>query len=676
MSKNLFLVGAGISLAPPSQLPSGADFDVMMCDLLTETGPVFLKNTVLAKLRQTIAGQLRLETFLETLASEISPHVIFQLFAILRPAEANFAHLALVTLSPRAIITANQDLLLERAASLLKRKPDIIHLHGRCDRIETIVTLISQYIGGLDRRILQRFRCLASGADITVLGYSGRDRDIMPALLAAKPKSITWIRHRGSELHPELERAQRVLGPRLRIVHTDTTAWLRRRLSADRCRDMDEIVRGLPENPVEVSSAMRNSYRRIGVVRRNRAIAKVLEHIGWYREARHVYLQLRTQAHVAGPRMLLDLGWVNGRITGFDGDVPRRYYARARRYPGASPAVRAQALVGEADTLRNTSKPFEALARIEKVEALLPKLKRNKRYWHLRGWSLNARAGIARIEGYPSEALVFYRAAERALSKARDISGHIETLTWQAECALLLGQNKSALAIAEDAVLDAVGYGKYLVRNWPSFVKAEALAQSGDFPQALEIIDELKRTFEAVANHQGSVWSRVLESDCLRERSWRDAAAAVRDARRRMGKRRLAHVEARLLLEDAEIARARRDWKGVASALTNLRAQLRNKVHFTSPPALLLAHALLVEAECARQRRQANALSLLKAARQAYNSIGARAFVMRVDVALYLAGWSKRSRAALMRESRREGYRLELARLKALKSEFYPIHFV
>jgi hypothetical protein len=93
-------------------------------------------------------------------------------------------------------------------------------------------------------------------------------------------------------------------------------------------------------------------------------------------------------------------------------------------------------------------------------------------------------------------------------------------------------------------------------------------------------------------------------------------------------------------------------------------------------PPLLLAHALLVEAECARQRKQANAASLLNAARRAYSRIGARAFVVRTDVALSLAEHSTRSRLALVRECRREGYLLEAARLEKAMSGFYPIHFV
>jgi len=653
-----------------------------MIDLLTETGPVLLEKKVLTDLRAAVATELRLETFFETLASEMAPHLIFQLFRIFRPAEANFSHLALTALSPGAIITVNQDLLLERAALLLRRKPNVLHLHGRCDRIVTIVTLISQYLGGLERSVLRRFRREISGANVVVVGYSGRDRDIMPALLAAKPKSVTWIHHTDPKSHQspdfsaELERAQRVLGRKLKIIETDTTAWLRLQLGVTQCGRLEQIVRGLSGKQIDVPPAMKNSYRCIAVVRRNRAIAKVLEHIGWYREARHIYLRLRRQAHVTGPRMLLDLGWVNGRIAGFDGGVPRKYYVRARRYPGASPAIRAQALVGEADTLRNTAKPFEALERIQRAEALLRKMKQDQRYWHLRGWALNARAGIARIEGYPSKALSLYRPAEHSFSEARDISGHIDALTWQAECSLMLGQIKNALALAEDAILDAVGYGKYPVGRWPSFVRAEAFAQCGEFAQALKVIAEIKGIFETMANHQGSVWTRVLESDCLREMSWRDAAATVRHARRCMGKRQLWHAEARLFLEDAEIARARRDWRGVATAIANLRKHLRDKVHFTAPPPFLLAHALLVEAECARQRKQADTVSLLNGARRAYSRIGARAFMMRVDVALYLAGHSKRSRTALLRECRREGYQLEASRLEGTKCGFYPIHFV
>jgi len=205
---------------------------------------------------------------------------------------------------------------------------------------------------------------------------------------------------------------------------------------------------------------------------------------------------------------------------------------------------------------------------------------------------------------------------------------------------------------------------------------AEARALSGDTAEALKLAREAQRAFERNHNFQGSIWSRLLQSDCLRETSWRQATRLVKEARRRLEKRRLTSARARLYLEEAEIARARRRWKCVMQAIADFRNLLQNTTSFKKPPLLLLAHAALVEAECARQRRQPQATRLLKAARRAYSPIGARSFVARVDVALVLTGKNKKSHSRLLKLCRAAGYELEVARLENAKSGFYPIHFV
>ena len=240
----------------------------------------------------------------------------------------------------------------------------------------------------------------------------------------------------------------------------------------------------------------------------------------------------------------------------------------------------------------------------------------------------------------------------------------------------MLGQIKLALDLTEDAIADTVFYAKYLVKQWPFFVQSEAFAQSGDIGRALKLLSEAEPIFVTHDNFQGSLWSLILRSDCLRETSWQEAAEVVRAAWERLGKRHLAHVEARLYLEEAEIARARCDWTGVEQAITKLRNHLDNKVHFTASPPILIAHALLVEAECARQRAQEDTVKLLNLARGAYARIGAKAFVARVDVALSLAGRPKRSDSTLLNICRRKLYQLEVARIEKVKEGFYPIHFL
>jgi len=97
---------------------------------------------------------------------------------------------------------------------------------------------------------------------------------------------------------------------------------------------------------------------------------------------------------------------------------------------------------------------------------------------------------------------------------------------------------------------------------------------------------------------------------------------------------------------------------------------------FTIPAKMLIAHALLVEAEAARQRGDDAAPCLLWRVRAAYQRLGAMGFVARADVGLVLGGERGIPYSALLTHCRRHHYGFEVQRLEGIRSGFYPIHFV
>jgi hypothetical protein len=67
---------------------------------------------------------------------------------------------------------------------------DVLHLHGDWRHPSSVVALISQYVIGLKQRVQDRLRDLVRQREVLVVGYSGRDRDVMPYL--AEARHVRW----------------------------------------------------------------------------------------------------------------------------------------------------------------------------------------------------------------------------------------------------------------------------------------------------------------------------------------------------------------------------------------------------------------------------------------------------------------------------------------------------
>lgn len=187
--RTLVLCGAGVSMMPPSALPSG---------------PALLRAGLEEVLTDAHALRWVTELFASDRWARLVPEVAFQrlidvggtlptqAFLPLAVASPNSLHEWLTGLSTRGarLVTTNFDLLLERTS----RIAPVLHLHGEIDSLDTVVATIRRVGRGLPPSTAVAMDELLRWADhLVVIGYSGNDRDVMDVIESNPPVSVDWV---------------------------------------------------------------------------------------------------------------------------------------------------------------------------------------------------------------------------------------------------------------------------------------------------------------------------------------------------------------------------------------------------------------------------------------------------------------------------------------------------
>jgi tetratricopeptide (TPR) repeat protein len=671
------LIGAGISLR--SGLPDGATLAEKAFDMVAAVGPILLKDTELAELRGA-AKRLRLEILLERLATEVPKGFLFSVFGSLKDASPNFNHLAIIALKPRSVVTTNQDPLLEMAAELLGEKYTVIHLHGRCDDKQSIITTISQYLAGLRPSIAEQFRASLHATDIVVLGYSGRDGDVMALLGEGAMKSITWLHHPGGERSPELRRLKERLQKRMKIIVKDANKWLKGQLPKARCSELESMEGNLNVAARHPHKLPTGRFDKLTALEANLALGRILEHVGQYDVAYKFYLRL--MRHVRGmaafPETETRVQLAIGRVQTFQYQFKKAYrrYIGIARDASVPNVLRCQALADCLTVLRNASNYRGAQRILNELEDLLSTTPWTAAFLKFRGESAAARAGMLRLDGVASESIKLYQRADRYFRRAHDVDGWIEASTWVCDNLLTLGRFRDADVYLKRAIDNSGAYGRYFSKAWSLFLRGELLGFGGNVTAGLKIIEQTYKYFRQINNPQGQVYSLLYISDFLREMSLMEAGRALGQADKLLQDHKFTYAKGRFLLEKAELARARGRSSEVRTYLAMLQRHLQSRRRFNAPPYLLMAHGKCVAAEHAREIGSPNATNLLNEARGMYAALGASYYVLRIDVARWLISRTNASRSELMAVCKREGYGHEMQRLKIPSAKHYPLHFV
>lgn len=189
---DVVLTGAGISIDPPSEVPDGNE-------LVRRTWARLIRDLpgeyihILRPVTEAFGGSTRPQVpiYLEPLMEVLSVHVeswpiLVSTYVDVSTTRFNGNHHMLASLGAQQI-TLNMDKLLEAAGA----SPH--HLHGTWDEPESIITTVRQYSDGLPASLWASLVDALSNRNVLVLGYSGRDTDVMPALSSARPKVLHWI---------------------------------------------------------------------------------------------------------------------------------------------------------------------------------------------------------------------------------------------------------------------------------------------------------------------------------------------------------------------------------------------------------------------------------------------------------------------------------------------------
>lgn len=213
---DVVLTGAGISMDPPSRIPSGNTLMQNTWHRLLKNGFTPAQLTVLEGLTMRIDAKdvpIWLEPLVEILDSHIQDRdIIFSTYVDVSAQTPNAHHLLLAKLDAEQI-TLNMDTLIEAAGG------EAWHLHGRWDDPSSIVTTVRQYADGLPVSDQQRLEKALNGKNVLVIGYSGRDTDVMPVLMRSSPARVHWMQYGGTPVEATVDRLKEVLGNRMSIFN-------------------------------------------------------------------------------------------------------------------------------------------------------------------------------------------------------------------------------------------------------------------------------------------------------------------------------------------------------------------------------------------------------------------------------------------------------------------------
>jgi hypothetical protein len=175
---------------------------------------------------------LRLETLMQVWWDATHSPALFAAYQSLGGLPPNESHHLLATRTGVGLVTLNMDPCVEDAAREMGvSPPHVTHLHGVWDDLTSIKTTIEAYEQGLAANLLDSLKDYYLDRSVLVLGYSGRDNDVLPRFLDYRPKALFWVHYDPDKaLSPEavtfLEDAHH-RGMNVRVLTGDSAPYLR-----------------------------------------------------------------------------------------------------------------------------------------------------------------------------------------------------------------------------------------------------------------------------------------------------------------------------------------------------------------------------------------------------------------------------------------------------------------
>jgi tetratricopeptide (TPR) repeat protein len=258
------LCGAGISMAPPSSLPSWWDFNLAVLQalvrrLVRDTSGAWVEQ----RFAEVISRREQLRSFTpDFMAQLMEEEVGLDYFRVLQALDAsawNANHGALAGLAAagvlRAVVTTNFDCLLERALDARQtpcrvfataesfdalpgvvRSPlpeglPLIKAHGTVTDPSSMVDTLAQRVAGRPQALEESIAALLEQYPCLMLGFSGADLAYDPDYLGLRPAAaqgagLCTLVLPGTEPRPPMRKLLDAWGPRGLVVEGSLPEWL------------------------------------------------------------------------------------------------------------------------------------------------------------------------------------------------------------------------------------------------------------------------------------------------------------------------------------------------------------------------------------------------------------------------------------------------------------------
>lgn len=621
---------------------------------------------------------LRLELVLELLSHHLEARALVESFRGLNGAVAARAHVILALAPVRQLVTTNQDVLLEQAIAYTGRKRTVLHLHGDCLRPRFISTLISQYVVGLKRRVSEHFRSSVTDRHVVVVGYSGRDRDVLPYLYAAA--EVTWLHYEpaGSPraVARELQTLLEARRGRVSLVkHPEPIEVLLSTLSRSALTVLSRVDQSLDRQRLgrswawELPREVVERYRSFDPVQRDLALARVLIRIGYNDVALDGLRVLERRRSPSAPQVHQMLG---NLFVKPDPEQALHHYRLAARSNG-QPAWRAAAELAIANLKSNQSAYAAARRSLDRAAAAASEISGAQQRSRVVARILARSARMHVMSDGETTSLREYRRMRQAARRAGDIDTLVEGFTFGSDPLRSRGRYREALELCEEAMSDAELYARPGALQWAHFYRGMCFAGMYELPKGLADLDRARQLAEAAGEPQLIAWALASRATWLRASDLKAAKSAASEARKAMRRYRapLFALRARLDWEDAEFARAEGDFRLALKRLRRLEARLSRS---SERMPYLDAHAAALKGEIARDAHDPSARMLIGEALRLYRAGHWAHGEARMRVSLWLMG-DEIQRGRLLSRCRMAKFGQETALLSSGRPTGYvPLH--
>lgn len=360
-----FFVGAGISIPPPSSLPSANNIIKDVIEALCIEPELDIYRRDLPK-RSLDAG-MKMEVLFEIIHNHNAN--LNALFSMFKCNEPNLYHYFIARLIEanlvNYVVTTNFDSLIERASrvnlNVMASEPDhamrnnrsLFKIHGTVDKPDTIIAVLQQVSRGLSTNKRQLLKETLENTCI-VVGWSDYDIDLTPSFFEAEKGKLIWFLH-----SPNIRKVVDFMEtPETEVISDNRLKNIQRILKANRgvlvaCDPLPfflDVWRSLKEElgsipPLEtkvctdVVSISSNWGKSLMSVERLMIVGNILRHLASWSESINLFRQVEKQLTI--PAQMYYVHYQMGLCSTFlcNWDDAFKYFQLALKDKGYQPSI-------------------------------------------------------------------------------------------------------------------------------------------------------------------------------------------------------------------------------------------------------------------------------------------------------------------------------------------------